>query len=81
MYLTELADLEAKKKKLFKEQKISKWKLDSSCDIPVAQLSSSFLDAQKYMLPEKTKEVGQLGEYFGYMNKCLYDDMDEQAAK
>lgn len=36
MYLTELADLETKKKKLFKEQKISKWKLDSSCEIPVA---------------------------------------------
>jgi len=33
------------------------------------------------MLPEKTKEVAKLGEYFGYLNKCVYDDMDEQAAK
>ncbi|EAR94675.1 PX-SNX-like domain protein (macronuclear) [Tetrahymena thermophila SB210] len=74
-YLEHLKKLNQKKEKLFTSSNTSKWELDNTCTLTIRELQSNKVEALKNMLPTETKQVQSEGEFYGFVNRQLYDDV------
>ncbi|KAL4511938.1 hypothetical protein ABPG72_012783 [Tetrahymena utriculariae] len=74
-YLEHLKKLNQKKEKLFTSQNTSKWELDNTCTFTIRELQTNKVEALKNMLPTETKQVQSEGEFYGFVNRQLYDDV------